>query len=156
MTIEVSKYNDSKNFSGICWPVVSDHTRQVSIFCDNICSFFNSYDWGVFGTIVTKLWTLWEWDLSAGLALPHGGMFCYPRSRSVKTWGNSILFLFQFCNFPTLLNLMRITGLKWTKMARNSEFSALNSAKLKGNVGKVKLHLNYFKHQQSGFVYSKT
>ena len=44
------------------------------------------------------------------LALPHWFKACYTRSRSVETWGNSIIFLFQFCDFPILLNLMRKTG----------------------------------------------
>ena len=97
------------------------------------------------------------------LALPRGFRFCYTRNRSVKTWGNSMLFLFQFWEFPILLNLMRKTGFKGPNKARNglnlalsSQFSASNSAKLKRKGGKIKQYFNCFKFQQSGFVYSKT
>ena len=34
---------EAKNFSGICYTVVSEHTPQVSISCDTFCSFYNTY-----------------------------------------------------------------------------------------------------------------
>ena len=54
-------------------------------------------------------------NITSQLSLPHGFMFCYTLSRSVETWGNSIIFLIKSCKFPTLLNLMRKTGFKRSK-----------------------------------------
>ena len=43
-------------------------------------------------------------DSTFQLAVPHEFRFLYTWTRSVRTWGNS--FLFQFCGFTILMNLM--------------------------------------------------
>ena len=46
MTIEVNKYNEGQSLSGICATVVSDHTEQVSAFCDNSLLFLQCLTMG--------------------------------------------------------------------------------------------------------------
>ena len=114
VSIEVSKFSRAKNFQGYVVLFVSNYTQQVSIFRDSFCSFS-----------ATPINEVRLEPLSPScrngasrtsqLALPHGFRFCYTHSRSVETWGNSIIFLYQFCNFPILLNLMRKTGFKRAK-----------------------------------------
>ena len=122
--------NEANSLSGICCTVVSDHTWQVSNFCDNFCSFYNNK------VCLEPLWPSCGYYVKSTflLGLPNEFKFCYTRSRSVETWSSSNIVLSCLHFFPILLNLMQkidyfvpIFGHFWSIL---SQFSASNSAKL--------------------------
>ena len=139
MTIEVNKYNEAKSLSGICCTVVSDHTRQVSNFCDNftrsitpikrVCSeaLWPSCGHGVKSTFL--------------LGLPNEFKFCYTRNMNMKQLKYCFIFppfLSNFAEFdaenwlfcanfgpfwPYLAHLKPVFRIKFSKIGKSQNWN---------------------------------
>ena len=109
VTIEVIKYNEPENVSGICCTAVGDHVLQALNFCDNFCSFCITYE-----VYLEPLWPSCGHCVSSNVlrGQPNGFKFCYTRSNSVETWSSSNIVFSWLHFFPILLNLMWKTGFK--------------------------------------------
>ena len=97
VTIEVNKYNEAKGSSGICCTVVSDHTRQVSNFCDN----FTHSTTPIKRVCSETLWPSCGHGVKSTflLGLPNEFKFCYTRNMNMKQLKYCFIFPPFLSNF---------------------------------------------------------
>ena len=145
----------------ICCTVVSDHTQQISIFCDNfllilqhlLMRYVLNHCDHVADMVRIEPFS-WRYHMDLGFAI-HKATLSKHEAIKYFFYFNSAPFQFCWIWCGKLANGPN-KAKNGPELAQYSQFSASNSAKLERNGGKIKQYLNCFKFQQSGFVYSKT